>query len=131
VTVPVRIETTRFGALEVPQDRIILFPQGLLGFPGLTRYVLLEHRDTPLCWLQAVDDPAVAFIVAQPAFLGGWEAGAAVREACAALGSPPEGDPVILVILRVEDGKVTANVHGPLVIDAARRVGAQVVLDTA
>jgi hypothetical protein len=30
----VKIETSRFGSLEVPEDRVIRFPVGLLGFPG-------------------------------------------------------------------------------------------------
>jgi flagellar assembly factor FliW len=59
----IRFETTRFGSVELPEDKMISFPEGILGFPGLKRYILIDYEDTPVKWLQAVDDPDVAFIV--------------------------------------------------------------------
>lgn len=122
------VETTRFGTIEVPEEKVIAFPQGLLGFPGLRRYVLLDHKETPLKWLQAVDDPAVAFIVAEPQVVGtGWDVtlGADVREFLSA----GQGDQIVIfLILRVEEGKVVANLEGPLAINGRLRVGVQAVL---
>ena len=67
----VKIETSRFGSLEVPEDRVIRFPVGLLGFPRLNRYILIDYKDTPLKWLQSVEDPDVAFIVTDPKTIAG------------------------------------------------------------
>ena len=59
-------ETSRFGKLEIAEDKIIKFPAGLLGFPHVKRYALLDYEETPVKWLQAIDDPHVAFIVMDP-----------------------------------------------------------------
>ena len=61
--------TTRFGNLEVDDDRLIQLQDGLLGFPDLKRFVLMDYKDTVLKWFQSVDDPDVAFIVVDPSLV--------------------------------------------------------------
>ncbi len=39
------VRTTRFGVIEIAEDRVITFPKGLLGFPGQKQYCLLEPGD--------------------------------------------------------------------------------------
>lgn len=63
------IETTRSGQLTVANDRIITVVDGLLGFPGYTRYVIFNHGDDmeiSFRWLQSVDNPALAFVMIDP-----------------------------------------------------------------
>ena len=62
----ISFDTSRFGRLEVGKDKIIDFPTGLIGFPDIKRFILMDYKDTSLKWLQAVDDPDVAFIVTPP-----------------------------------------------------------------
>src|SRR4029450_13019623 len=40
--VRMEIETTRFGRMEVNDERIIVFPRGLLGFPEHRRFALIQ-----------------------------------------------------------------------------------------
>src|SRR5687767_205313 len=62
------IESTRFGTVEVDDDRIITFAHGLLGFPRHSRYALIQTgADNYFFWLQAVDEPTLAFVVTDPA----------------------------------------------------------------
>ncbi len=65
-----KIETSRFGTIEVKDDSIIEFPWGIPGFEYIKRYVIIEHKDTPFQWLQAVDDPDLAFVVCPPEVIG-------------------------------------------------------------
>ncbi|SFN07455.1 flagellar assembly protein FliW [Thermodesulforhabdus norvegica] len=65
-----KIETTRFGIIEVADDRVITFPWGIPGFENVKRYVLIDHKDTPFRWLQAVDEPSLAFVVCPPEIIG-------------------------------------------------------------
>src|SRR5687768_5931065 len=61
------IETTRFGTLSVEDERIITFPNGLLGFPDHTRFALIQTgEENYFFWLQAVDEPNLAFVVTDP-----------------------------------------------------------------
>jgi flagellar assembly factor FliW len=60
-----KIRTKFFGEIEIEEEKIIEFPQGLTGFAGCTRYYLLpEAEDVPVFYfMQCVSDPEVAFTV--------------------------------------------------------------------
>ncbi|MGH7229813.1 MAG: flagellar assembly protein FliW, partial [Nitrospiraceae bacterium] len=61
------ISTSRFGTIDAPEQAILTFPSGVIGFPASTRYVLLDHdRDVPFKWLQSLDEGTLAFVVTDP-----------------------------------------------------------------
>lgn len=63
---PVDIESTRFGAISVPDESVLEFPNGLIGLGG-SRYTLLARSDEAMfVWLHAVDDPAIAIPLTNP-----------------------------------------------------------------
>lgn len=122
-------ETSRFGTLEVNEDRIIDFPDGLLGFPDFRRYILMDYKDTPLKWLQSAEDPEIAFIVAAPQiFVADYSINIdpATQKH---LQVEKESDLAVLVIIRIEGERVIANLQGPLVFNAGNMRGAQLVID--
>ena len=62
-----KVQTSRFGEIEVDNADVITLPEGLVGFPELARYVLLDHdSDSPFKWLQSLDDGTMAFVVISP-----------------------------------------------------------------
>lgn len=65
-----QVNTTRFGIIEVAEKELINFPWGVPGFEELKSYVLLEYKNGPFQWLQSVEEPAVAFVVCSPDYLG-------------------------------------------------------------
>lgn len=127
----VQLETSRFGALEVAEDRIISFPDGLLGFPDIKHYILMDYKDTPLKWLQAVDDPDLAFIVTEPAVLFPDYKVRLDPATKQYLKLEKDEDLAVLMIIRVEGENVIANLQGPLFLNASSMIGAQVVVDKA
>src|SRR5271167_1062369 len=61
------IQTSRFGLMNVDDDRIMTFPNGLLGFPSFTRYALIQTgQENYFFWLQSVDEPNLAFVFTDP-----------------------------------------------------------------
>ncbi|WP_040333867.1 flagellar assembly protein FliW [Candidatus Magnetobacterium casense] len=122
-------ETTRFGPLVIQTSKIIEFPEGLLGFAELKRYILVDHRDTPLKWLQAIDDPDIAFIVTDPTIVSADFTLTIDTATKKYLEVDNDADMVVLVIIRVDNGRVIANFRGPLVFNAAKMRGIQIVLD--
>jgi flagellar assembly factor FliW len=65
---PVNIESTRFGAIEVPDDAVLDFPVGLIGLGG-TRYTLIAREESaPFLWLHSLDDASLAIPVTNPFF---------------------------------------------------------------
>ena len=58
------IEGTRFGTIEVNDDRMITLPAGMIGFANETRFILLEPKEgRNTGWLQSIDNPELAFPV--------------------------------------------------------------------
>lgn len=61
-----KIQTTRFGELEVADEDVIEFVEALPGCPG-KRYALLERELPPhVRWLQSMDKPEIALVLVDP-----------------------------------------------------------------
>lgn len=124
---------TRFGALTLDPNRVITFPDGLLGFAEYRRYVLAEVAGAEVFFklLQSIDDPELAFVVLPLDRQDGPIAGADIDAACEALGLET-ADVAVLGIVTLRPGgehvRFTVNLRAPLLIDTGRRVGRQHVL---
>ncbi|MFO7785827.1 MAG: flagellar assembly protein FliW [Thermodesulfobacteriota bacterium] len=128
----IHIQTTRFGEIELEENRLILFPEGMIGFPQMKNYVLLEHKPgSPFMWLQSAEAPDLAFVLINPHLIRSDYP----RQIPLHGGSPTAGEddrePLVFAIVTIppgEPGKMTANLLGPVVIDAGTRTGKQVIL---
>ena len=124
-----QINTSRFGSVNVEEDALISFPLGLIGYETHTRFALVaaKHNDG-FYWLQAIDDPEVAFLVTDPdAFFKDYDV--PIREETQQdLNLTDTKDGRILVICNRSGDWLTGNLMGPLVINMAARMGEQVVL---
>jgi len=124
-----KLNTSRFGELEVQEDKIIDFPSGLVGLPGVNRFILMDHKDTALKWLQAVDDPDIAFIVVSPSFITEEYSLNVDKSVKQYIQLDNDDDMAVLVTMRVAGEDVVANFQGPIVINSRAMKGVQVVLD--
>lgn len=123
------VRTTRFGVIEIAEDRVITFEKGLLGFPDRQQYCLLEPGDDAcFFWLQSIDDPDLAFVVTDPTlFIEDYQV--PVRaEQLETLGISKIEDSQVFVIVNKIDQTLTGNLQGPLVINTLSRTGEQFVL---
>ena len=127
----IKLKTSRFGELEVEEDRVVDFPEGLIGLPETKTFILIDHKDTPLKWLQAVDDPDIAFIVVSPEEISEGYNVDIDKKVQNYLQLDNNDDLAALVTLRVAGDDVIANFQGPLLINACSRKGVQVVLENA
>jgi flagellar assembly factor FliW len=129
-----KVKTTRFNEIEVDEKDIVELPSGLIGFPELRRYVLLDHdQDSPFKWLQSLDDGAIAFVLINP-LLFKPDYTVEVNEAeVADLNLEAEEDAVISVIITMpsDPQKMTANLKAPLVFNLKNRKGRQVILNNS
>ncbi|MCW5765511.1 MAG: flagellar assembly protein FliW [Phycisphaeraceae bacterium] len=123
------VRTTRFGTVNIADDRVITFPKGLLGFGSFTRYCLLEPaEDACFFWLQSLEEPSLAFVVTDPAFFIPDFSVPIRPEQMSELGLSSLGDAQVFVIVNKVDQTLTGNLQGPLVINTAQRTGEQFVL---
>ncbi len=123
------VRTTRFGTLEIAEDRVICFSKGLLGFSQFKRYCLLEPNDDAcFFWLQCVDEPGLAFVVTDPSLFVE-EYDAPIRqEQMEAMSLASIEDAQVFVIVNKVGAELTGNLQGPLVINTLNRSGEQLVL---
>lgn len=123
------IESDQLGAVEVDETKVLTFPDGLLGFPDVTRFALVDAGDDgTYFWLQALDDPQLAFLAAVPwAFFPEYAPELSTSDQDA-LELTDARDAIVLCLLTITEDAVTANLLGPLVVNAVTRSGRQVVL---
>jgi flagellar assembly factor FliW len=127
---PVHIRSKRFGDLDVPRESIFEFPEGLVGFPGAKRFVLLDHRPgSTFKWMLSVDDPELGFAVADPSDLVvGYVA--PFEAATRAVGADP-ADMVIFALVTIPQNptEMTVNLMAPVAVNLRSRIARQLVLE--
>ena len=123
------VRTTRFGVIEIADDRVITFPKGLLGFPAQKRYCLLEPGDDAcFFWLQSLDEPSLAFVITDPSLFVSEYSVPIREEQMKELSLEKLEDAQVFCIVNKIDDQLTGNLQGPLVINTLTRVGDQLVL---
>ncbi|GIP40987.1 flagellar assembly factor FliW [Paenibacillus sp. J31TS4] len=126
-----QIETVRFGQLEVTEDSIYTFPQGIPGFEELHQYVLLQaYEALPFVYMQAVEESHLTFLLTDPfRFYPDYEFTLS-DEVKGELGIEEEGQVRVWCIVTVKDSWETAtlNLQAPLVFNEQARLGKQVIL---
>mgnify|MGYP000594089268 CR=1 FL=1 len=123
------VRTTRFGTVEIAEDRVITFPKGILGFADYRRFCLLEpSEDSAFFWLQSLDDATLAFVVTDPSFFVPDYSVPVRQEQMGDLGLARLEDAQVFVIVNKVDQTLTGNLQGPLVINTVTRFGEQLVL---
>ncbi len=118
-----KINTRKFGEIEIDDDKILTMPEGLPGFPGFEQFVLFEDKNSaPFCWFQSIEAPNLSLVVMNPAVfkpdykldLQGLIDNRGWRDIT------PE-KLLIFVVINIKEVKqeksITANLMGPLVIN--------------
>ena len=122
------VSSRRFDDHAVPPEQVLVFPEGLVGFPGARRFALVEPQrpDSPFRHLVCLDLPDLGFVVCDPSTLSPGYVEHLPRPA------DPHGELLVLAIVTIPEnpGEMTANLMAPLVIDQVARRGWQIVLDT-
>lgn len=122
----------RFGKIEYNEAEVVRFPQGIVGFPDMTRYFMYsDERVAPLAWLHSLDDAGLAFLVCDPfLFFPEYEVRVKLPPALRRqMGESTDLRVLTIVTIQADFAQSTVNLLGPLVINARTRNGWQVILD--
>jgi flagellar assembly factor FliW len=123
------VHTTRFGTVEVQDDRLITFPTGLLGFSSYQRFALLQPDEEGIFfWLQSIETPDLAFVVTDPTLWVPEFQATIRREQMDDLQLQSLEDAQVFVIVNKYGSTLTGNFQGPLVVNLRTRLASQLVL---
>ena len=122
-----KINTSRFGSLEINPDDIILFPVGMPAFEDCRHWVLLaDSSNDAVGWLQCITRLEIALAVVSPQrFVPDYRLRVS-REELAPLQLEDVHQPYVLCIISKNQSELTINLKAPLVINLQRLLGRQV-----
>lgn len=125
-----KIATARFGEIEIIPEEVIDFSEGLLGFEESHRFIILNPQDgSPFRWLQCIENGDLAFVIIEPLnFMFEYDINISDSDADF-LGLTNAEDVVLYAIVTIPENPsdMTANLQGPIVINAKNRRGRQVI----
>jgi flagellar assembly factor FliW len=128
----IKIATMRFGEMEFNEESVITVLGGIIGFPSLIRYVLIQRpTDAPFYWLQSLDDPTMALVLVNPVLFKADYNPTLPESLHGELKASP-GEISLFAIVTIPAGRpqdMTANLLGPLAINPTSRLARQLVLD--
>lgn len=131
-----QVNTKNFGQIDIDDDKLIVFPQGIVGFPELVHFALIhdeeEGSEAPVKWLQSMEEPAFAMPVANPLVIKE-DYNPQIEDALfEEIGGINDDAMLVLVTLTVpkEIEKMSVNLKAPFVINADTKKGVQVILDS-
>lgn len=152
-----KIQSTRFGTLEIDEKKVLNFPYGLLGMENSKRYTLLHEENNVVSniaapteprelqhivhYLQSLDDPDLTLPVVDPSIFG-FDYDMTLTDQDSRMIEVRGGDyiAVMLIVSKYPQEayhsdmpvfkNVSANINAPLLINTRSRIGIQVVLPT-
>jgi len=123
-----RINTSRFGRIDVDAGDILRFPSGLPGLEDCREWALLaDSTNDALGWLQSTTRGDVALAVVSPRrFVPDYQV-RIPRSELAPLAIADIRQAQVVVVVGKTDTTLTLNLKAPIVINLESRTGRQVV----
>jgi flagellar assembly factor FliW len=126
-----RVQTINFGGLEISEDEVITFSQGLPGFPQLHRFAVVETEELrPFQYLQSLDEPPISLLIINPFLVDpGYEFRLTDSDMEEVKSTNAAGLAVYVVATIPEDPEgATLNLMAPIIINNKDRCGKQAIL---
>lgn len=128
-------ETRFFGTIDIEDDKIIEFPNGIIGLENLKKFALIfdseREERANISWLQSMDEPYMAFPVINPIDITEEYTPIIEDELMKNIGDPADADILIFVTMSIPSDltKMTANLKAPLIINTVDRKAMQVIVE--
>ena len=130
-----KINTKIFGEIEIADDKINTFENGIVGFPELKHFTLIhdEERGTNagIRFLQSIEEPAFAMPVMDPLIVKPDYDPEVNDELLASVGTLTAENILVLVTVTVPSDltKMTVNLQGPFVVNVEERKACQIIVE--
>ena len=130
-----KITTRVFGEIEIDDSKIIRFPAGIIGFPEMTEFALVydeeKGKDTPIRWLQSLQETAFALPVMDPLSVVRDYNPEMEDDYLIPLGEMTAEDALVLVTITVprDITKMSVNLQAPIIINVNSKKAVQMIVN--
>ncbi len=129
------VNTRIFGEIEINDDKIVTFENGIIGFPDLKHFALVYDEEkkgtTTISYLQSIDEGNFALPVMNPTIVKEDYNPFVEEELLKPLGVLDANNMCVVVTVKVprqiED--ISVNLKAPIIINVDTLKGAQVIIE--
>ena len=126
-------ETRLFGTIDIDEDKIIHFEDGIIGFPFMKDFTLIkdeEDGEASIMWLQSMDEVQFAMPVMEPLKVLGSYNPTINDDLLTSIGIT-EANTFCLVTITVppEIEKLTVNLKAPIIINTDNNKACQIIVE--
>ena len=132
--VNMQINTKWFGTVEINDAKVITFEKGLIGFEDCSRFAIVyeteDKKETPIMWLQSLDEQALALPIIKPEYIVDEYAPDVEDELVYKLGENVKSDDLMIFVTMTVPSdltKMTCNLKAPIIINTATMKAVQAV----
>lgn len=128
-----KVDTVRFGTIEIDETKIVHFAQGIPAFEDEHEFVIIPYDEkSPFVFLQSLATPDLAFLMTIPyVFFKDYEF--EIDDATEQqLGFKGPDDVIVYALLTIPQGSIedmTANLMAPILINQKTMAAKQIVLE--
>lgn len=129
------INTKAFGEVEIAEDKIITFKNGIIGFPELKRFTLLHDEEkgagAGIRFLQSIDEAGFAMPVMDPLLVKPDYDPEVDDELLGSLGELTDENILVLVTVTIPSDltQMSVNLQGPVIINVDERKACQLIVE--
>ncbi len=130
------VDTRIFGHMEIEDEKIIHFESGIIGFPKMRNFALIndsEEQGNPstISWLQSMEEPDLALPVMDPLTIEPNYNPVIEDEFLEPLGKMTEETTFVLVTVTVpaDIKEIAVNLKAPIVINTATNKAGQLIVE--
>lgn len=130
-----KANTRLFGEIDIPEEKILQFDNGVLGFENCKKFTIIydtsKESETSISWLQCMDEPELAFPIINPFFVMDDYNPVVETELLTGLGELNDDNTLLFVLVNIKSDitKLTANMKAPVIINSDTRKGAQAIAE--
>ena len=130
-----KAKTRLFGEIDIEEEKIIHFEQGIIGFPDLQNFTLIYDEEKKgkgaISWLQSMDEPELAIPVMDPLLMYPGYNPTVEKEILKSLGDLTEENLFVLVTVTVPQNieDIAINLKAPMVINSDTRKAGQIIVE--
>lgn len=128
-----QVNSRIFGMIDIEEEKLIHFVNGIVGFPELTDFALIHdaEKEGGIQWLQSMQEPKFAIPVMNPLDVLNTYNPQVEDELLKPLGELTQDDMLVLVTVTVPKDltQMSINLRGPIVINASNKKACQVIAE--